>query len=144
MSELTIDSYFTKLFELETLANNPLSTIENINLVLTELNSIDNNLQTEMLNNNTIPSNLLHLRKLILLENERYNKIDIFYNLLHLIENKEQNMDNYVNQEGRTDEEKNNYINGLSSLRTSVKNIIENCDCMKKLYFIVKKFKTIY
>ncbi len=153
MTELTIDSYFTKLNELETLCSNPLTTSTLLNTYIGYLGAINDTLETEM-DTLPFPTTTQHLRKLILLELERNDNSFIQSNLLKLIKIKEAYAHSYVQANypisGLPDADYTDrnsfsmaYSAEIKDVITTVHNINNNCSCMKNRKYIIENIKKI-
>jgi len=150
MTELTIDSYFSKINDLTTLCLDPLTTTNILTSFFSELSTINSTLETE-LESLPFPTTTQHLRKLILLELERNDNSFIQSNLLKLIRVKEIYENEYVQTNYPisdsspnpvwNSEDRNNfcmaYSTEIKDIKTTIHNIILNCSCMKNRKYII-------
>ncbi len=157
MTEIAIDNYFNKISELDALCNNPLTTPEQLNTFVLELEDLRNIVDGE-LDTLPFPTSTLHLRKLIYFEIERNNNSFIQSNLLNLIKTKIAYADEYVNtaypMPNETDingeiiapswdatERFNyalNYHNSISIIKNIVNDVISSCNCMNNRRNIIE------
>lgn len=153
MTELTIDSYFVKLNELETICINPLTTLNLLNTCIEELNTINDTLEIEM-DTLPFPTTTSHLRKIILLELERNDNSFIQSNLLKLISVKENYMKEYIQTNYPTVDnpqwdanEYNIFCISFSleieEVKSAIKNIINGCNCMKNRKNIIENIRCL-
>lgn len=150
--EATIDDYFTKIMELNTLCNNPLTTAEQLVLFFSQLDTICDNLDTEMNTMISLPITVSHFRKFILVNVERNNNSFIQSNLLKLLDLKNTYANEYVETSYPiADNAENpdrfafslNYQNQINEVKTTIKNIMNNCNCMTNRMNIIEKITKI-
>lgn len=152
MTEVTIDAYLIKIYDLETLCNDPLTTSTNLNTYFNELTTIKNifNIELETL---PFPTTTQHLRKLIYIEVETNNNSFIQSNLLKLIDIKKNYIDQYIetnyplnNPIWDPNDRLNfslNYENDIKSIISTIKNIINNCNCMRNRQSIIENINCL-
>lgn len=148
MTEAKIDEYFQKLLELDNICENPLTTPEQLLTYFAQLDTIENELDTEIENMVSIPSTTIHFRKFILSEIERSDNSKIQSNLLSLIELKQNYADEYAKLQYPEDtnfnqEEKNqfckDYQTEIINIKNTINGIISSCNCMKNRKTIIEK-----
>jgi hypothetical protein len=136
MTEQTIDSYFSKVNELQVLTSNYNTTVEQILTLFAQLDTINNTLNTEFDEMLNMPSTVQHLRKMILVEIERNDKSFSQTYLLNFYNTKF----NYFNtfRIGKTHTEEEQYLKEVANIKLEIDNIMNTCDCMKNRKFLIK------
>jgi len=135
MSEINIDLYFTKLVEIIEKLDDLDTTAGQLTALISQLDTINDNIDVDF-SNISLPTTLIHLRKLILFEVEININSNLHSNLLNFIDNKTKRAN--IEPEHFLDLEQEFVL--INEVVIVVKNIINSCNCMHSRANIINKY----
>lgn len=138
MAELTCDDYMLKLNEIISTCNNATTTKIQLETLLGELETLDNQVDTDI-ETMSLPSTMEHLNKYILTQYMRLSKIDLQRSLYKLIDVRNSDLLYQAVHETTTKEEQHTYALETIEIKNLVETVINSCSCMSGRKYVVNR-----
>lgn len=134
--ETLIDNYINKIAEIKNVCENVNTNKLQLEALLNDLQTIDNNLNNQIGIETTTPTSFILFKKYISVEIERSRKDNLHKALYNLIKIRSFNVDNVEGIENKI-----NYSTETKSIEQYIKNVVSSCNCMTNREFIVNMIR---
>lgn len=130
MAELTCDDYMLKLNEIISACNNVETTKIQLEALLGELETLDNQIDTDILAMTTPPTTMEHLNKYVIVQYSRLSKILLHNALLTIVKKRAEEQRQREQDQSGTYEERRLYEEETENVRNYVDTVKSSCICM--------------
>ena len=136
MTEANLDLYMTKIAEIETACELATTTKTQIETLLTALNTLSDAIDADLLVI-AVPTSIVHLQKLMIVNVVRITKLDLHASLTNLKDCRKNNVDTYANTNTYADLV--TYTSDNKTVHDYIDNsVIPACHCLKGLRQIIR------